>query len=972
MEAHPLLPPPATEALFRAARDRTTGWLTLSAAGAESRLYLQGGDVVGARLGFGYQTLAQALLAAGHLLPSVLDGLWARGAAGPGSAELLEASGTDATRSAELQTLASVRRLALQTLDASFMPALVDVAIPRVAGSQVVRAAFEMLGPLPADAIVCCRDVDACAGWLLRDEERALLAGFASFRPAGELRPEEAALLRLLQHDGLVEILDTEGWQVRAAAEREAEVRRADEEARRVAARAAIESARQAEEARRASQRERAEHARRALEAARAAEAAWREAQAHGPQRETPIEEALADTVVRTRPTSVEETDPSLLRSIEATDPAFPQPGEALPEEASEQTAEVPRLTAAQSLDAGALLEPDTLRPVVVHGGQRDTQREFPVAGDEPLFVERHDTEEPFVFRGPEPSDETTVKKRDTLKPFPSPGEPPPAPARLDTEEAFVLPGPEPSGETTVKKRDTLKPFPAPGAPVDEGSRPTGSTPVWGSEPDERAAADTLLRAAERVELLPMPGPESVEPILLGPEAEVAPPRNPAELLEEMTEALRRSGAETSTEAWLAATARVTSGATAPGAPPAAPPGTVAPRPPLQLGPAAVAPPDDLWRLVQPPAAPPPAASSFEEALANVDAHLSSLVGLASIPPQPAAPSDLPVDAILQASADAGAWQMESLPTLPEAPAIPPSPLEATPAVTPSGGGSGEAGGAARERRQRLLRRAIQNLGSVPRPRTMGTATPLEPTPAPITAPIRTPNDERLARQVEERFAGLTGDRNRFDILGLPVDATRDEVKSAFLDLAKVFHPDRLPRSLSALGPQATAVFDSLREAHDFLLDDARRAAHADEVAGLASGRPLRDQAEAAEAFRAGEAALRRRDHAAAETHFAESYRLYPKAHVLAARAWAIYMDPNRKADSGNARAMMVEALQLDPACDRAHYQLGVIARVEGDVDRAERHFREALRANPRHPEASQELRLIEMRKRGGPGRKTR
>ena len=61
---------------------------------------------------------------------------------------------------------------------------------------------------------------------------------------------------------------------------------------------------------------------------------------------------------------------------------------------------------------------------------------------------------------------------------------------------------------------------------------------------------------------------------------------------------------------------------------------------------------------------------------------------------------------------------------------------------------------------------------------------------------------------------------------------------------------------------------------------------------------------------------------------------------------------------------MMVDALKTDPDCDRAHYQLGVIARVEGDSERAERHFREAVRANPRHLEAAQELRLLEMRKR--------
>ena len=48
MERTPL--PPAAEALFRAHHDRSTGWLTLVCGGREAKLYLQHGDLVGARL----------------------------------------------------------------------------------------------------------------------------------------------------------------------------------------------------------------------------------------------------------------------------------------------------------------------------------------------------------------------------------------------------------------------------------------------------------------------------------------------------------------------------------------------------------------------------------------------------------------------------------------------------------------------------------------------------------------------------------------------------------------------------------------------------------------------------------------------------------------------------------------------------------------------------------------------------------
>ncbi len=113
-----------------------------------------------------------------------------------------------------------------------------------------------------------------------------------------------------------------------------------------------------------------------------------------------------------------------------------------------------------------------------------------------------------------------------------------------------------------------------------------------------------------------------------------------------------------------------------------------------------------------------------------------------------------------------------------------------------------------------------------------------------------------------------------------------------------------------------------------------------------------------------GEVFFKKRDYKQAEDHFTRAHALDGGATSLSARAWCIYMDPARKAEAGTARKLMEDALKLDPKCDRAHYQLGVIARVEGDMDRAERHFRQAVQLNPKHLEANQELRLIDMRKK--------
>ena len=139
--ARPSLPP-AAEALFRAHQDRSTGWLTLLSHGREAKLYVQFGDLVGARLGFGHQTESQALLASGALVPPALDLLWARGQLGD-LARVCEAAGVDSSLASEVRALASVRRVAVLAEEASFMPALVEVTFPRIRGARALRAAFE-------------------------------------------------------------------------------------------------------------------------------------------------------------------------------------------------------------------------------------------------------------------------------------------------------------------------------------------------------------------------------------------------------------------------------------------------------------------------------------------------------------------------------------------------------------------------------------------------------------------------------------------------------------------------------------------------------------------------------------------------------------------------------------------------------------------------------------------------------------
>ncbi|NOJ98892.1 DUF4388 domain-containing protein, partial [Corallococcus coralloides] len=116
------------EALYAAHKSRATGRLTLHAGGRESALWLREGDLVGAKLGFGYQTPAQALFQNGLLGVDALDALWARGGAAAPDEELLEDSGLKPAVVHEQQVLAQVRRLSELAERADFEAEVVEAA----------------------------------------------------------------------------------------------------------------------------------------------------------------------------------------------------------------------------------------------------------------------------------------------------------------------------------------------------------------------------------------------------------------------------------------------------------------------------------------------------------------------------------------------------------------------------------------------------------------------------------------------------------------------------------------------------------------------------------------------------------------------------------------------------------------------------------------------------------------------------
>ena len=290
-------------------------------------------------------------------------------------------------------------------------------------------------------------------------------------------------------------------------------------------------------------------------------------------------------------------------------------------------------------------------------------------------------------------------------------------------------------------------------------------------------------------------------------------------------------------------------------------------------------------------------------------------------------------------------------------------------------------------RRQRLLARAMQNMGVGPLGgRTAGgpaTPSPVEPwpTPAPVVpdlpspAPVKGPRPDATAleaalRRSLEFVAPRARTKDLFARLGISRAAGRDEVKQAYLGLAKQFHPDRfLSPALSDLTAAVKELFAALNEAYAVLSDNKKRAeylAMTGAPAGAATAQGAGPSAEVAEAakidFQKGEACVRTRDYGKARGFLEAAIRSHPRAEYQAALAWCILSDPQAR-DRPRVKELLDEATQ-DPTCDRAFYLAGVVARDAKDEARAEKMFRVACKANPDNAEARREIRIIEAGRR--------
>ena len=218
---------------------------------------------------------------------------------------------------------------------------------------------------------------------------------------------------------------------------------------------------------------------------------------------------------------------------------------------------------------------------------------------------------------------------------------------------------------------------------------------------------------------------------------------------------------------------------------------------------------------------------------------------------------------------------------------------------------------------------------------------------------------------VEIFFARLAAAMDYYDVLDVSRTATFVEIKSAYHDLARRFHPDRFHKGETELRRRIDSGFARIAQAYETLSDPSSRAAYdAKETSKSRKGRresgppdpkAAAETSRAEASFQRGVEAMQRNWHDEAIRYLAEAATLSPRdARYRAHYGYALIKKSNtRRIAEGELQA----AVALDPDNTSYRVMLAELYKALGLRRRAEGELERALAADPKN-EAARSLLL--------------
>ena len=216
---------------------------------------------------------------------------------------------------------------------------------------------------------------------------------------------------------------------------------------------------------------------------------------------------------------------------------------------------------------------------------------------------------------------------------------------------------------------------------------------------------------------------------------------------------------------------------------------------------------------------------------------------------------------------------------------------------------------------------------------------------------------------IADRCSLIDAGRDLFAVLGLEYGAAIEAVRSAYLELARYIHPDRLAELGVAETMDSRRLYAAAGVAYSTLSDPDSRGRYVS-AGPRASEQPEDPEARARDAYLR---ALRQLDAdrpGAAVSELAKACDLAPKnVDYRATLAWATFCAaPNKQHVEAITVRFLERALYKVEHPETVRLYLGRVERMLGHDPQALHHFREVLALVPDHAEAAAEIRIIEAR----------
>jgi len=221
--------------------------------------------------------------------------------------------------------------------------------------------------------------------------------------------------------------------------------------------------------------------------------------------------------------------------------------------------------------------------------------------------------------------------------------------------------------------------------------------------------------------------------------------------------------------------------------------------------------------------------------------------------------------------------------------------------------------------------------------------------PEPQRGAGRSPAMDQIA-EVLEMKQGLAS-KDYYQILGVDPKASDEDIKKAYFQLARKFHPDRFDRQIShSYREQIDEVFNAVTNAYRTLSDKEKRAAYDKSTAPV----QVEDVGKRAELrFRQARVLASQERYQEAIILLEEAVRLRKKAdyYLLLAQLEMKTPSLSRKAEQDFLNAVAMEPWKAD-----GHVGLGLLYKNEGLTIRAIRSFKKAAEIDPENKQARAEL----------------